>query len=118
MILIRIKDTKVAATPIMQVKGFVLQLDFPKNPIASISRSYPPDNPLRNGGAHMISLRPSEEFGVEDTIFQNVVEASRNGGDTAFISQILYYVQNGILEVLQAPATILTAKQILLYVAP
>jgi len=118
VILIRIKDTKVAATPVMQVKGFVLQLDFPGNPIPSLSRGYPANDPLREGGAHMISIRPSEEFGVEDTIFQNVVEASRNGGDTAFISQILYYVQSGTLEVLQAPATVLTAKQILLYVAP
>jgi hypothetical protein len=118
MILIRIPAAKVAATPMLQQKGFVLQLDFPSHYVPSPSRTYPANDPLRNGGSSMINLRPEEEFLIHDAVFENAIQSGKSGGDTSFVSQILNYIDTGWLEVVQAPATILTAKQVGDYTAP
>ncbi len=86
-------------------------------PSAARANSNPAD-PVRDGGQFFISLRPYETFPIENEVFQALVNNAVNGGEGSFLSQLIYFVNRGVVEVRQDNGSPLTSKQILSYTAP
>ena len=96
--------------------AFTLQL----GPITNVLVPRPvpsSSDPLRNGSAFQINLRPGESFSLEDVVFEILVENAKNGGNVSFLNRLIQYVQSNILIVQQDDGTILTAEEILHYSA-
>lgn len=121
MILIKIKDTYVASNPTIAANpnAFILHLGDDDFAIPSSSRNLGSiDSAVRTGSPYQINLKPYEEFGIDDTVFESLVDSAKQGGDTSFINRILHFVNVGVLEVRQDGGSPLTSKQVLAYTAP
>jgi hypothetical protein len=121
MILIKIKDSYVAASSVIQQnpRAFILHLGDDDFVVPSVSRDLTTlDNALENGSPYQINLRPYEDFAIDDQVFQNLVNNSKAGGDTSLVNRILHFVNINVLEVRQDGGAPLTANAILNYTAP
>ena len=121
MINISLTSSFVSGTPIIQAdpRHFLLQLGPITNTIIpSSSKVNPPSDPQRDGGTFQINLRPDETFSFENEVFQSLVENATQGGDTSFLTRILYLIDKGVIQITQDGGPPLTAKAILAYTAP
>lgn len=119
MIHIRIKAAYVASNPAIAANpaAFILHLGDDDYPVPSISRDLSNiDEAVRNGSPTQINLRPGHVFEIEDEIFETLVKSAEGGGDTNLISRLVYFINRGVVEVLQdGSGTPLTAKQVIKY---
>jgi hypothetical protein len=121
MVNIRLSDAYCASKPFIadNPNAFIFSIGCDKYNVPSQSRSSSNyTSLLRNGSPLQINLIPGGDFGVENENFQSLVNSAQGGGSTELLNRILFYVGIGTLEVRQDNGPLLTAKQILNYVAP
>jgi len=122
MVNISITQSEIDSNPLIKNNpaAYVLNIgSITKVIIPSAARSnISPADPVRDGGQFFIALRPYETFPIEDAVFQALVNNAVNGGEPSFLSQLVYFVNHGIVQVQQDNGSPLTAKQILSYTAP
>lgn len=122
MVNISITASEIASNPLIQQSpsSYVLNLGTITKVIipSSVRAKSNSADPVRDGGQFFISLRPHETFPVENEVFQALVNNAVNGGEGSFLSQLLYFVNRGVIEIRQDNGSPLTAKQILSYTAP
>lgn len=122
MVNISITASEISNNPLIQQSpsSYVLNLGSITKVIlpSAVRSNKSPADPTRDGGQFFIALRPHETFPIENEIFEALVNNAINGGESSFLSQLIYFVNRGILQVQQDDGTPLTAKQIMAYSAP
>jgi hypothetical protein len=123
MINIRLNDTWVASNPVcsQNPNAFILIIGNDKSIVPSVERNLSTvADAVRNGSPFQINLVPYEDFQIDDTIFQNLIQNSSGGGNTELLNRLLHYVTVGVIVVYQDNniGSPLSPKQILGYTAP
>jgi hypothetical protein len=113
--------TALASHPVISTapaNAFALQLGPISNVLIPRPINASSADPIRNGSAFQINLRPGETFLIEDADFEVLVSNARNGGDVSFLTRLLDLIYENVLQVQQDNGAPLTPKQVLNYTAP
>jgi hypothetical protein len=121
MVNISITSAWMAANPQYSPNTFCIQIGEPGYKYFATSNQVNTNDrtsAVTNGGPAFVVLRMNESFDLGNEEFENLVYSSKNGGATNFITQLLYLVRKGAVQVQQDSGTPMTPSQIMAYTAP